>query len=608
LFVLIHDDAHCGILGPPKEEKLTGTLQGEKKGSNINQFLGKLNDALEENPNANLIFLGVSATLFVFGVPTLEDIEIVDWAKNWQDPDSPQYCPGYTDIRSLEIDDSFKDTFEKGETKKSARVLEEYREPTEGTIAWKILEDLQEEGEKPKIAFVRFANQEDAKQAAESLREWRKSSTKGNFFIITYINDKNLKQELQEELSSQPGLPEPRALKSSRPKLEDLHDVNALIIAVDKVSMGTTVPPTVRHWDIRGKYTNTPGDSVIQDIGRCAGYGKQPPAKVYASLDLSGLYSKAQPDPVQTPLQDRHLTKNNQPRVSHPEPSEAEGVYSRLKDHMVLLSAQPQMGKTGVITLLLQELLEMASYNRNSHRPPILPMDEPAHPPSPSSHSLLVQQTKRWATLINESREKFYELFVGQSFYGYHQLYAERRTEWGREQPYKDALDSILQAAEFHGNYVLADCGCGEGGLFPLLKARSDYSIEIHGFDTFESARLPKEPNGNHTFTFHHGDMGSGAEELKEKFNGVLYCLSLFENNITRHLQWALKTLKPRGSLYIVDVERRFPDNFGELVSQCGFTEGFKKVDEKRMITTWRFCKKPSCPPAYFPTIQLSPY
>jgi hypothetical protein len=89
-------------------------------------------------------------------------------------------------------------------------------------------------------------------------------------------------------------------------------------------------------------------------------------------------------------------------------------------------------------------------------------------------------------------------------------------------------------------------------------------------------------------------------------FNVVLYSLSLFENDITRHINWANRQLKMGGILIIADVIRRFSDDFEKSVKKCGFKcrSPYKICD---LFQVWTF-EKESNMIDETQTVQLKPY
>ena len=89
----------------------------------------------------------------------------------------------------------------------------------------------------------------------------------------------------------------------------------------------------------------------------------------------------------------------------------------------------------------------------------------------------------------------------------------------------------------------------------------------------------------------------------------VLYNLSLFENDITRHMIWANKQLKIGGMLIIADIIGRFPNDPNEFetsVKNYGFKRrGSYKICD--LFQVWSF-EKDSNNIDELQTVQLKPY
>lgn len=86
----------------------------------------------------------------------------------------------------------------------------------------------------------------------------------------------------------------------------------------------------------------------------------------------------------------------------------------------------------------------------------------------------------------------------------------------------------------------------------------------------------------------------------------MIYSLSLFKNNITRHTEWAYQQLKENGYIIIADVDRRFPKGFQNAMKETGF---HCRVNSKTdSFSVWLFRKE--IRPALYsvPTVTLDPF
>jgi len=97
----------------------------------------------------------------------------------------------------------------------------------------------------------------------------------------------------------------------------------------------------------------------------------------------------------------------------------------------------------------------------------------------------------------------------------------------------------------------IADCGCGRGELARLLdiafgthnesdsdsgsseESRSKINAIIHGFDVDNSVNSITMVHGACKFIPHVGDMAPDNFEETSPLDVVVYCLSLFEEDVT---------------------------------------------------------------------------
>jgi hypothetical protein len=339
LFLLIHDEAHWGIA----------------QNSEINQFLQRVAEACSES-KAKCAILLVSATLSVlsevsemkYGFPELRKVE---WSRE-------SMRETYRSIHDLifvndpvigKIKDRrpTNDDANVGTISASAVVWKQYatrwsqikfvldqgRVPAplrETDICGKILSHLVT-SPTPVMATVRLKQILDQE---ELLRHLKDSGATKYFDLVVQ--------------------PPPDPLQRS-----------CLLVLVDKVGMGIRVPRQCLYWDVRCRYKNTATSNLarfVQDVGRCAGHHK-PIATVFVGVedwkqDIKTLHGLVR---WQASLEEHQLVKK------HPETDEG-GVYTQLADRIVLLMAEPQMGKTGTILAFLHTLVLTCSKTRKNEQ------------------------------------------------------------------------------------------------------------------------------------------------------------------------------------------------------------------------------------------------
>jgi len=247
------------------------------------------------------------------------------------------------------------------------------------------------------------------------------------------------------------------------------------------------------------------------------------------------------------------------------------------------LDAEPQIGKTGAILsmmeILYKERIRGSQVQSPTSLAPVLPSQ-----PLPSE-SEIKRLTREFRDKINNDGWEEYVKFVtsidsndSRSLWNkYHDaLEAVDRTNTNSTvlQQISNYVDSLGNMPEF---VMIADCGCGRSGLIIQLRNAINYplltfQINVFGTDVSEDIKQLENENGkyqNALFTARVGDM---APDRDINFHIILYSLSLFENDITRHIQWASEHLIQDGRLIIIDVVTRFPKNFAEALSQFGFS------------------------------------
>ena len=145
----------------------------------------------------------------------------------------------------------------------------------------------------------------------------------------------------------------------------NLKGIPCLILVNDKLSMGERVPTTCMALDVRARYKGTVSklqnakSTFIQDVGRCAGYNKPQALIVMAIKDDRKATALAKPPTVRDlTFQNGHalLTRADEAAAKHPEREGGSGIFTKIAEYSILLDAEPQIGKTGVILAMLSIL------------------------------------------------------------------------------------------------------------------------------------------------------------------------------------------------------------------------------------------------------------
>jgi hypothetical protein len=329
--------------------------------------------------------------------------------------------------------------------------------------------------------------------------------------------------------------------------------------------------------------------TFIQDIGRCCGHEK-PKAVVLMSLTdkndcASGETGQLMTNDINFRQLHGLLTKQHAPNAEHTEKHEK--VFSELLPCSTILDAEPQIGKTGAVLSVLEIFYtEHTSLSKVSAVTPkvTLPQRTKEH------HDELREITAKLCAIINNPAETLDEnieklratLSVNNLFQHYHALIGKfQDAKELSESIYKNSLIAPMNSATKakQNTFSIIDCGCGLHGIMHIVRENSlalDLPVHVIGIDLQKSILQLKhiEPAvANVIFTAHVADMASNDEIINKNapFNVVLYCLSLFENDITRHISWANKQLKIGGMLIIADLDRRFPNSFEKSVKKYGF-------------------------------------
>lgn len=408
-----------------------------------------------------------------------------------------------------------------------------------------------------------------------------------------------------------------------------LNNLPCLILVNAKLGRGERLPSSCMAFDVRSRYKGDAADmkgfasTFIQDVGRCCGHHK-PEALILMSVTdenqcASGKANSLTLEDIQFPRLHGLLTKDQAATISHPERNTKS--YSKLSSYIIVLDAEPQIGKTGAILGMLDilyaehtSLLKAASiFQRTtvSQRTPNQPSD-------------LKKITADLCRIVDNPDEMIKiridklknALHANNLFQEYHNLIRQSEAiETLSRSIYNNNLSTPMNSARKakQDAFTIVDCGCGLYGIVHIFRKNSselDLPVHVFGIDLHEEIlklEKLKPVIQNVIFTGCVADMASTNQlDLQNTtYNVVLYCLSLFENDITRHICWANNQLKTGGMLIIADVIRRFSQNFRTSVEKHGF-EGLDPYTVCDQFEVWIF-KKQSCSNDLI-TVQLNPY
>jgi SAM-dependent methyltransferase len=299
------------------------------------------------------------------------------------------------------------------------------------------------------------------------------------------------------------------------------------------------------------------------------------------------------------------LSRGDEPTRDHTEADGNERVYTKISPYSVLLNASPQIGKTGAFLSVLEILYD-------NHIIKIPEQNLPVDPPVETRQDNNVEDLNFGALHMNADPRQ-YGNFTQVNAYlrhlaslendelentmngGYFDWYHQRLFE-NRELINYNANTSILQNLQTialsspRDHWNIVDCGCGMHGFAPAVNDRpksfkKSSCVTVTGIDfnrniencLQNSAPNPKlvfKPVVNHILRV----------PVDERSDVVIFNASLFCEEITPYLEWAYNRLNDGGYLWIVDLQRRFPDNYGVLMQQMGwqypddFEEGYNII------------------------------
>jgi hypothetical protein len=372
--LIIHDEAHFAI----------------GSGGCINTFYTALRDRLRVLPHCKIAILLVSATLNVLLKPvaSLQDSSrCVDW--NLMRLQQLYQAPTYRSIRELEF---YVDREMAGFTRMSdasehvcrqyidaVNQLNNFASVQSQTVSYKILEAIKS-SRVPIMAVIRLYN---SNQTSNAVQRDNECSAQDEPIVVGEAETDALPQQdnevSSEEETDEVVIASGEALHAALRELatmvktyiildkhgaasinqqlqeqgyhgdvisnaSQLDKLNVICIVIERLRMGERIPNTCLHYDVRSRYLSNGISSLatfVQDVGRCAGHGK-PRATIYTAVDHL--------IPANINNFDTLLRGGiNTPRPTRVHPEFEDGVYSDLEPHIVVLDAEPQIGKTGAL-------------------------------------------------------------------------------------------------------------------------------------------------------------------------------------------------------------------------------------------------------------------
>lgn len=194
----------------------------------------------------------------------------------------------------------------------------------------------------------------------------------------------------------------------------------------------------------------------------------------------------------------------------------------------------------------------------------------------------------RWINekLYTSTSEQAQALFkeTPEAFKTYHNGFRTQVQKWPLN-PIDLIAEKILQKPPS----TIADLGCGDAQLALKLKAHKTLSFDLVSLNervtVCDISNLPLK---------------------KKSVDIVVFCLSLMGTNFTSFLNEAHRILKPKGTLYIAEVESRFVDvsEFVKILEQLGF-KLIEKNTGLKMFFFFEFQKMKKNAKDFHPSIEI---
>ncbi|KAL6079605.1 Catalyzes methyl transfer from S-methylmethionine (SMM) to adenosyl-L-homocysteine (AdoMet) [Balamuthia mandrillaris] len=562
LNVVIHDEYHWGAAHQSK----------------VFRFFQDIAKSLDQYPETDCAIVAISAT----GELLLELEDLSPTVLRWRElrlVDEEFACPGYVSVEHLPIksvrmpEEAEHRRLQLAENYAAAfAALPKYTDSIEGTVLKAMIEER-------KMVIVRLPQTmpefvTDVQEAAKRFR---------NFCVVDLTKDGTpLHDQLPPHLQ--------KRFNRETVCITHLENVACFVVVVHRLSVGMRIPRSCAFYDLRARHAGqrdqcpnyqnisySSRTSFFQDIGRCAGYYQKGAVLPTVLLNQTTYKSFTQNN---WKYGDRLLTVDGRPSKRHShrygydedEEINEEGVsiYERLLKHLLLLDAEPQIGKTGAALSFLGALEEWIFNNQIKK----------------GSVTNDAGKMEPCALLNRLTKEAHFRCAGGapcwptpDDYERYHICLEEERTQsWKLSDP------TTFIAQQLSQHRKVADCGCGSGFLFRQLSQLNSRTT-VHGYDVDPSILLLAQgPPSRTQFVPHVGDV---LEELPSDtpFSAVVFSLSFFLNDITNHVRTAWSALRSEsednnaGELFIADVAVRFPKDFVACVESNGFT----KLQEQRL-------------------------
>ncbi len=392
---------------------------------------------------------------------------------------------------------------------------------------------------------------------------------------------------------------------------EGLVGLPCILLVCDRLAMGERLTPACTAFDVRGRYSGDVSKiksnmaTFVQDIGRCAGHGKQN-ATIYTAVSDKNQVAagKNQPTIQDFVFQKLHglLTTKHVPSSLNPESDKGSKAFSRLSRFCLILDAEPQIGKTGAVLSMLEILFK--EHVRHSEEEEEEEEEDP-WPKESVLRTVTAHVSKLFDTdgTIDDRVQAVMDYYKqNDNFAPYHALIGEHSEMQNLSTLLVSWADDVVDiAAAMHNedddpvNLIVVDGGCGMHGMVQIFRQLEGNQqlqqlidqgrhVRIHGFDLDEKIREQEADNNASAVQFkaHVADMIANMPKAENDLkNGcvhaVVYNLSLMETDITRHIRRAHELLQfyPfRGHLVIADVASRFPPDFAARITAVGFSVG----------------------------------